>query len=132
MGFGRWEATYLAGAFWRWAAQGYRLYEQGRFDAAAQAARQAVGAEPQNSEYRSLLIHSLQAANHADAALVAVREAIAQYVEREEKREAFRQEALAAWAAYQETGLHVTHDEADTWLAQLEAGQDVEPPECHS
>ena len=61
-----------------------------------------------------------------------MREAIAQYVEREEKREAFRQEALAAWAAYQETGLHVTHDEADTWLAQLEAGQDVEPPECHS
>lgn len=61
-----------------------------------------------------------------------MREAIAQYVEREEKREAFRQEALAAWAAYQETGLHVTHDEADTWLAQLEVGQDVEPPECHS
>lgn len=68
-----------AGPGWRWAAQGYRLYEQGRFDAAAQAARQAVGAEPQNSEYRSLLIHSLQAANHADAALVAVREAIAQF-----------------------------------------------------
>ena len=28
-----------------------------------------------------------------------MREAIAQYVEREEKREAFRQEALTAWAA---------------------------------
>jgi predicted transcriptional regulator len=61
-----------------------------------------------------------------------MREAIAQYVEREKKREAFRQEARAAWSAYHETGLHVTHAEADDWLAQLEAGQDVEPPECHN
>ena len=61
-----------------------------------------------------------------------MREAIAQYVEREEKREAFRQEALTAWASYQTTGLHVSHAEADDWLTQLEAGQDVEPPECHS
>ncbi|AYF04139.1 ribbon-helix-helix protein, CopG family (plasmid) [Paracoccus yeei] len=61
-----------------------------------------------------------------------MREAIAQYVEREEKREAFRQEALTAWATYQTSGLHVTHTEADDWLAQLEAGQDVEPPECHN
>jgi predicted transcriptional regulator len=61
-----------------------------------------------------------------------MREAIAQYVEREEKREAFRQEAVEAWSAYQATGLHVTQAEADDWLAQLEAGQDVEPPECHT
>lgn len=61
-----------------------------------------------------------------------MREAIAQYVEREEKREAFRQEALTAWASYQTTGLHVTHAEADDWLARLEAGQDVEPPECRN
>jgi len=60
-----------------------------------------------------------------------MREAIVEYVEREEKREAFRQEALAAWAAYQADGLHVTHSEADDWLARLEAGQDAEPPECH-
>ena len=61
-----------------------------------------------------------------------MREAITQYVEREEKREAFRQEALAAWSAYQDSGLHVTHAEADAWLARLEAGQDVEAPECHN
>lgn len=61
-----------------------------------------------------------------------MREAITQYVEREEKREAFRQEALAAWAAYQASGLHVTHAQADAWLARLEAGQDVEAPECHN
>jgi predicted transcriptional regulator len=61
-----------------------------------------------------------------------MREAIAQYVDREEKRESFRQDAVRAWDDYQATGLHVTLAEADAWLAKLEAGQDVEPPECHS
>lgn len=60
-----------------------------------------------------------------------MREAITQYVEREEKREALRQEALAAWATYQATGLHVTQAEAEHWLEQLEAGRDLEPPGCH-
>jgi len=58
-------------------------------------------------------------------------EAIQQYVEREEKRERFRQDALAAWDDFQTTGLHITADEADTWLARIEAGEDVETPECH-
>ena len=60
-----------------------------------------------------------------------MREAISQYVEREEKRHAFRQDAIRAWDEYQATGLHVTLAEADAWLTKLEAGQDVEPPECH-
>jgi predicted transcriptional regulator len=60
-----------------------------------------------------------------------MREAIEQYVDREEKREAFRQDGVRAWEVYRATGLHVTHAEADAWLARLEAGNDVEPPECH-
>lgn len=60
-----------------------------------------------------------------------MREAIEQYVDREEKREAFRQDGLRAWQAYQATGLHATQAEADAWLAQLEGGNDAEPPECH-
>ncbi len=60
-----------------------------------------------------------------------MREAISQYVEREEKREAFRQDTLNAWEDYRTTGLHVTAAETDNWLAQLEQGRDVEPPECH-
>ena len=60
-----------------------------------------------------------------------MREAIEQYVEREEKREQFRQHALAAWSHYQTTGLHVTVEEADAWLAKLEAGKDAAPPKCH-
>ena len=61
-----------------------------------------------------------------------MREAIAQYLDREEKREAFRRDTLKAWEAFRENGLHVTADEADAWMAQLEKGNDVEPPECHA
>ena len=60
-----------------------------------------------------------------------MREAIAQYVDREEKREAFRQATIQAWEQYRSTGLHLRADEADAWLAQLEQGQDSEPPACH-
>jgi predicted transcriptional regulator len=60
-----------------------------------------------------------------------MREAIREYVEREEKREAFRQAGLRAWESYQSTGLHVTGEEADAWLAKLEAGEDAELPSCH-
>jgi predicted transcriptional regulator len=60
-----------------------------------------------------------------------MREAIEQYVEREEKREQFRQHALAAWTHYQTTGRHATAEEADAWLAKLEAGKDAAPPKCH-
>jgi predicted transcriptional regulator len=60
-----------------------------------------------------------------------MREAISQYVEREEKREAFRQNGIQAWNEYQATGLHLSAAEADAWLAKLEVGQETEPPECH-
>ena len=60
-----------------------------------------------------------------------MREAITQYVDREDKREAFRQDTIKAWEAYRATGLHVTADEADAWLAQLEQGKDIKPPKCH-
>lgn len=60
-----------------------------------------------------------------------MREAIEQYVEREEQREALRRDALAAWEAYRATGRHVTKDEADAWLARLEAGEDTDPPTPH-
>lgn len=58
-------------------------------------------------------------------------EAVEQYVDREEKREKLKQDALAAWDHYQSTGLHATAEEADAWLARLEAGEGVEAPECH-
>ena len=60
-----------------------------------------------------------------------MREAINQYVEREEKRESFRQDTLKAWDDYRTNGLHATAEEADAWMARLEEGTDGEPPECH-
>lgn len=60
-----------------------------------------------------------------------MREAIEQYVSREEKREAFRQDALRAWDEYQETGLHATRGEVEEWLASWGADDEIPPPECH-
>ena len=61
-----------------------------------------------------------------------MQEAIEQYLEREERQERLRQQAYAAWEEYSATGLHVTADEADAWLARLESGEDIEPPACHA
>lgn len=58
-------------------------------------------------------------------------EAIRDYVDREEKRESFKQDALRAWETFQESGQHLTLEEADGWLAKLEAGEDAELPKCH-
>ncbi len=41
-------------------------------------------------------------------AFLPLREAISQYVEREEKRESFRQDAIKAWDEYQASGRHAT------------------------
>lgn len=60
-----------------------------------------------------------------------MREAIQQYVDREEKREAFRRDALNAWEAYQETGLHVTGDEAIAWLETWGEENEKPAPACH-
>jgi predicted transcriptional regulator len=59
-------------------------------------------------------------------------EAIQQYVEREEACERFKQEALASWAAYQETGRHLTGQEARTWLNTWGTENEKAVPECHT
>ncbi len=60
-----------------------------------------------------------------------MREAITQYVEREEKREALRLETLKAWEEFQETGLHATAEEVDQWLANWGTDNEQPAPECH-
>jgi predicted transcriptional regulator len=60
-----------------------------------------------------------------------IREAVEQYVDREEKRDKFRQDALDAWEHYQATGLHVTAAEADAWMLKLAAGKKAKRPVCH-
>jgi predicted transcriptional regulator len=41
--------------------------------------------------------------------------------------EQLRQDVLAAWLEYRGTGRHVTAQEADVWLAGLEAGEEPQP-----
>ncbi|TKR56398.1 ribbon-helix-helix protein, CopG family [Allopusillimonas ginsengisoli] len=58
-------------------------------------------------------------------------EAVRQYVEREEARESFKQEALASWAAYKETGRHLTGQEVRTWLNTWGTDEEEVVPEWH-
>ena len=58
-------------------------------------------------------------------------EAIQQYVEREEARESFQQEALSSWTAYKETGRHLTGQEVRTWLSTWGTEGEKAAPECH-
>jgi predicted transcriptional regulator len=60
-----------------------------------------------------------------------MREAIEQYVAREEARESFKQEAYASWSAYQETGRHLTGDEVRDWLGRWGSEDETELPDCH-
>ena len=60
-----------------------------------------------------------------------MREAIRDYVEREEARESFKQEAIASWKAYKETGQHLTGQEARDWLNNWGTDKETKIPECH-
>jgi len=71
------------------------------------------------------------AALHRRTAHWIMREAIAQYVEREEKREALKRDTLKAWKEFHTTGLHVTAEEADQWLASWGTEDERPAPACH-
>ncbi len=60
-----------------------------------------------------------------------MREAIRDYVEREEARERFKQEALASWTAYQENGRHLSGEEVRDWLTTWGTDEEIEMPQCH-
>jgi predicted transcriptional regulator len=46
-----------------------------------------------------------------------MREAITQYVEREERRETLRRDTLRAWEEFEATGLHASAEEVEKWLS---------------
>lgn len=60
-----------------------------------------------------------------------MREAIRDYVEREESKERFVQEALASWSSYKQTGKHLTGQEVREWLQTWGSDNDAGTPECH-
>ena len=57
--------------------------------------------------------------------------AIESYVTQEEKREAWRQEGIAAWEEYQRTGLHLTNAEVVEWMDKIIRGEKASMPKCH-
>ena len=60
-----------------------------------------------------------------------MREAIREYIEREEARESFRQETIESWTAYQETGRHLTNQEVRNWLKTWGTEKETKAPSCH-
>ncbi|MHA6685783.1 CopG family ribbon-helix-helix protein [Mesorhizobium sp. A556] len=60
-----------------------------------------------------------------------MREAIEQYVGREEAQASFQAEAQAAWKSYRETGLHLTGEEVRDWLGDWGTEKETEAPACH-
>jgi predicted transcriptional regulator len=60
-----------------------------------------------------------------------MKEALRQYLDREEQRESFHQEAMDSWREYRETGLHLTAGEAAAWLDTWGTEAEKERPACH-
>jgi len=71
------------------------------------------------------------AKSRKNSAHALMREAIYEYVEREEKRESFDQETLRAWQEYEENGLHLTGEEVIEWLSTWGTENEKEAPPCH-
>jgi len=80
-------------------------------------------------EVRDRLSRLAKAKKHTSDFLM--REAICEYIDREEKRESFHQEALQAWEEYKETGLHVTGAEVIEWLKTWGTERESAAPTCH-
>lgn len=74
-------------------------------------------------------IQQLASARHRSAHWI-MREAIRDYLEREESKESFKQEALSAWTAYQETGRHLSGRDVQDWLKSWGADQETAMPKC--
>ena len=82
-----------------------------------------------DADLRSRLARLAEARARSPEGLM--RDAIVQFLLREEARERLQADALAAWDEYRATGLHVTAEAADAWLARLETGEQADPPACH-
>lgn len=75
-------------------------------------------------------IENLAASRHRTSHWM-MRVAIIQYVEREEKRDNFRQETIKAWEEFQEAGMHATAEEINSWMTSWGSENELPAPECH-
>lgn len=56
--------------------------------------------------------------------------AVNEYLDREESRETLKQEAIASYEHYKETGLHVTGDEIAQWVNSWGSDNILSAPIC--
>ncbi len=75
-------------------------------------------------------LHSISTAKHRSTHFL-MKQAIEQYVEREEAAEQFRRETIDSWEEYQRDGLHITHNEMTSWLSTWGTPNEMECPTCH-
>jgi predicted transcriptional regulator len=60
------------------------------------------------------------------------REAIEYFVTTEEAKALANTDASAVWEHYQETGLHATHSEVETWMKSWGTDKELTAPESHA
>lgn len=61
-----------------------------------------------------------------------MKEAILEYVQREEARQNFIKAAEASFEHYKETGLHITLDEFSAWVDDVQNNPDAPITACHT
>lgn len=61
-----------------------------------------------------------------------MKEAILEYVQREEARQNFIRAADASFEHYKETGLHITLDEFSAWVDDVQKNPDAPITACHT
>jgi predicted transcriptional regulator len=61
-----------------------------------------------------------------------MKEAILEYVKREEASQNFIAAAESSFEHYKQTGLHITLEEFNVWVEQVQANPDVPMPACHT
>ncbi len=60
-----------------------------------------------------------------------MKEAILDYIRREEATQNFIKAAEASYDHYKETGLHITLDQLSTWADEVQENPDTPIPACH-
>ena len=60
-----------------------------------------------------------------------MKEAILEYLQKEEARQNFVAAAESSYVHYKETGLHITLDEFDSWVDQVQQDPNTPMAECH-
>ena len=60
-----------------------------------------------------------------------MKEAILEYLQKEEARQNFIAAAESSFVHYKETGLHITLDEFDSWVDQVQQDPNTPIPACH-